>query len=327
LAAVPMHRGPWLDPEPPDVVAPAGMSRERFPAMGTVVSLVTPRDAAPAATAAVRALFAHWEQTLSRFLPDSELAELNRSAGHDVTVSALMFGVVFAAVDAARATGGLFDPTLLLNMHRLGYDRSFETLPAGVPLSLRRPGPGGAWRWIKLDPQGSRITLPRGVGLDLGGIAKGMAVDAALAMLAGIGLDVALVNAGGDLAVLGEPECGGTWPISIALPNDRVTVPLRRGAAATSGIGNRRWRQGRRARHHLLDPRHGLPVDNELWSVTVVAERCMQAEGAAKAAFVLGPVEGERFIRAHGLAALFVDRTGRCQAAGAWPAATLEALA
>lgn len=316
------HKRPWPDPEPPDLAVPAGMRRERFRAMGTTVSLLLPAAQATDGATAVRALFAQWEQTLSRFRPESELSALNVRAGEPVAVSALLFDAVAIALAAARATDGLFDPTLLRQLVSLGYDRSFETLPAHqprLPGSLAVAGPGGGWRGIELDPSGRRITLPPGVMLDLGGIAKGMAADAALARLTEMGIAQALVNAGGDLAVLGQPPGGAAWPITVPLRQGTQTVTLKRGALATSGVGRRRWRQGREERHHLLDPRTGLPAHSGLWSASAGADHCAQAEVAATVACLLGPDSGARFLAAQGLSGLLVGADGACHIAGAWP--------
>jgi len=89
----------------------------------------------------------------------------------------------------------------------------------------------------------------------------------------------------------------GCWPVAIDGPRGSVTVPLARGALATSGIGRRRWRRGASERHHLLDPRSGRPAWTGLWSVTAVAGTCAQAELAAKVAFVLGRGPGTEFLR------------------------------
>ncbi len=312
-------------PAPPEWRTPAGLCRVDFPAMGTTVSLLLPTPRAAAGTAAVRALFAGWEGTLSRFRPDSELSYLNQRAGETVVVGALLFEVIATALAAARASGGLYDPTLLRQIEGLGYDRSFESLPShttpAVTGTLRA---GGGWRGVYLEPASRRVTLPAGVGLDLGGIAKGMAVDAALARLAALGIALAMVNAGGDLAVRGLPPDGDAWTVAIPCPNagDDYVLPLHHGAVATSGVARRHWRQGAEARHHLLDPRTGLPAASGLWSVTVVAARCTQAEAAAKVAFVLGPGAGARFLDRQGLAGLFMAEDGRRRRAGSWPVPT-----
>jgi FAD:protein FMN transferase len=128
------------------------------------------------------------------------------------------------------------------------------------------------------------------------------------------------VSAGGDLATFGSaPDCDGG---SIGVQGIHATrmITLRRGALATSGIANRQWRQGAIVRRHILDPRTGMPAETGLWSVTVAAERCGQAEAAAKAAFILGPREGARFLDERRLAGLFAPEDGFWQTAEDWPA-------
>lgn len=241
-----------------------------------------------------------------------------------VRVSSLLWDVLTTALEAARATQGLYDPTLLHQMVALGYNRSFDRLPEQTPPAGAAPGYGGGWRGIRLDERNRSVQLPLGVGLDLGGLAKGLAVDAALARLRVLGIAAALVNAGGDLAVSGLPAENDAWPIAVEGLAESWTVPLQRGAMATSGIARRHWRQGAQQRHHLLDPRSGLPAQSGLWAVSVVAARCAQAEVAAKATFVLGPEQGSAFLRERGLAALLVREDGGRQTVGAWPASTGE---
>lgn len=295
--------------------------------MGTTVSLLYPRER-PQAILAVRGLFTAWEQALSRFRADSELSALNQSAGASVAVSPLLFDALATALDAAEATGGLYDPTLLRQITALGYDRSFELLGETVPTVSAPAMPGGAWRSIRLDAARRLVTLPAGAGVDLGGIAKGMAVDAALALLRAQALGPALLNAGGDLAVLGTPPGATAWSIAVPGPGSSSrgwTVPLERGALATSGIARRCWRQGEQERHHLIDPRSGQPAHSALWSVSAVAASCAQAEVAAKVAFVLGIEAGAEFLQAHGLAGLLLEQSGRYRTAGAWPVAAGDA--
>ena len=287
--------------------------------MGTTVSLLLPERLAHAGTEAVRALFAHWEHTLSRFHPESELSRLNARAGEAVRVSPLLYDVIDAVIEAARLTGGLFDPTMLRQLALLGYDRSFDLLPVRLPRALSVPGPGGGWRAITLDPARRHVTLPRGVGLDLGGIAKGLAVDAALARLQALDITAALVNAGGDLAVYGLPPGAAAWPISAPTRQGATTVALYHGALATSSVSRRRWRQGDQDYHHLLDPRSGLPAQGGVWSVSVGAARCAEAEVAAKVACVLGASGGVNFLHAHGLPGLLVEESGACRTTGGWP--------
>ncbi len=315
----------------PAYALPTGLASAEFPAMGTSVTLALPERDAERGAELARMLFAQWEDALSRFRPESELSRLNARAGEYVEVSPLFAHVLETALRAARATDGIYDPTLCGQLVAVGYSASFELLPAEqpgttVPLAL---WPGGGWRSIAYDSSSRRVMLPSGVGLDFGGIAKGMAVDATVERLREVGIPAALVNAGGDLAVLGLPPgatSGGdvdAWPIAVPGRETWATLPLARGALATSGVARRHWRQGGVARHHLLDPRTGAPAMTGLWSVTVAASRCSQAEVAAKATFILGPTEGARFLRARSLAGLLVYDDGRCESVGAWPPTVL----
>jgi thiamine biosynthesis lipoprotein len=295
------------------------MRREEFRAMGTTISLLLPESQAALGVRIVRSLFNEWEQVLSRFLPNSELSQLNARAGTPMAVSDLLYTVLATALTSAQATQGVYDPALLDQLVRVGYDRTFDDLPA-VRFDPIIPGePGGRWRGIKVDPIHRRVTLPAGIKLDFGGIAKGMAVDAALEHLRQNEIRTALVNAGGDLAVLGLPPNAEQWPITVPGREQLWTIPLHHGAVATSGIAHRHWWQGNTLRHHLLDPRTGLPAQSDLWSVTVVADRCVQAEVTAKVAFILGSKQGAEFLRRHHIAGLLVHEDGAWQIVEPWP--------
>ena len=215
---------------------------------------------------------------------------------------------------------------MLEQLVQAGYDRTFDDLPA-VRFGPIIPGePGGRWRGIQVDPIRRSVTLPIGIKLDFGGIAKGMAVDAALEQLRQNGISPALVNAGGDLAVLGLPPAAGQWPIAVPGQGQMWTIPLRSGAVATSGIAHRHWWQGNTLRHHLLDPRTGLPAESDLWSVTVVADRCEQAEVVAKVAFILGSRPGADFLRKHRIAGLLVREDGTWETVEPWPTQLMEEI-
>ena len=316
-----LHQGTLRSPAPaaPNYQLPTGLGGVSWRAMGTTIFMAVPAEYV--ATGAERAahLFADWEQCLSRFLPESELSQLNRAAGTPVAVSDLMWRVLTTALEAARASHGMYDPTLGQQMLRIGYDRSFSEI-AGRQLDTVREAPllGGGWQGLRLDATRHMVTAPTGVTLDFGGIAKGMAVDAAITMLREMGYEPALINAGGDLAVLGAPTPTG-W--SLAVPGVVVerTIMLRGGALATSSIGQRAWQQGSIARHHLIDPRTGEPVANGVWAVTAAARTCAQAEVAAKVALILGAEAGMAFLTHWGIAGQVVMADGRILTTAGWP--------
>jgi thiamine biosynthesis lipoprotein len=298
---------------------PAGMTHVSFQAMGTTITLLLPKKQQSEGAALARNLFEEWEQTLSRFRLESELSKVNRQAGTQVTISELLLDVLIQALAAARVTDGIYDPTLLNQLCQLGYDRSFDKLPSTLPDIPYHGQPGGAWRHIQIDQINKKIILPANIQLDFGGIAKGMAVDAVLEQLHQSDIHSALVNAGGDLAVRGLPPKQDYWNIAIPGKDIAWTIPLTHGAIATSGLAKRHWQQGKTFRHHLIDPRTGFPVYNSLWSVTVIAADCVQAEIAAKTAFILGASQGKIFIEKHQMAALFINTDGTWELGGRWP--------
>ena len=157
----------------------AGLAEYPFRSMGCDITLLAPPDHSEAGRL-VQGLFESWDARFSRFRPDSELEALNHAQGRAVVVSDLMVRVIGASVRAARVTGGLFDPLLGGRMSDLGYDRTFEELPPTRSGPALRSWRGGAWRRIVVDHQLRTVQLPAGYQLDLGGIAKGMAVDAAI---------------------------------------------------------------------------------------------------------------------------------------------------
>jgi FAD:protein FMN transferase len=176
----------------------------------------------------------------------------------------------------------------------------------------------GRWTDVRLDRALRAVELSAGVGIDLGGIAKGMAVDEAVLALAGSGVAQAAVNAGGDLAVIGTPQGADDWRIAIETPDGEHVVGLRSGALATSSTMRRRWTRGGREVHHIIDPRTGAPAATGIASVSVSAPRCAQAEVAAKSVLILGPRQGADLIARTGLSALVVERSGRRHRLGQW---------
>lgn len=307
----------------PDLDVPRGLVSHRFRAMGSDVHLLLPERAGGCASA-VETLFEEWEDALSRFRPGSELSRLNDRAGAPVRVGPILLAAVEASLAAARATGGLFDPTLRHELVRMGYDRSFDELGNEIAEPAGMPRGGGGWRRVVVDRAGGRITLPARTGFDLGGIAKGMAVDAALDLLSAHGADAALVSAGGDLAVRGQPPGRRAWPILVRNGRDGQVVPLVRGALATSGKERRRWKQGRIERHHLVNPETGEPAAGGLRQVTAVGVSCQAAEVGATAAFVAGRRLGAMVLARLGLAGMLVTETGRELRVGRWPGTGLE---
>jgi FAD:protein FMN transferase len=237
--------------------------------------------------AAIRRLFEDWERVFSRFRPESELSRLNRDPARVVVLSRPFAHALRTALSAAEATEGLVDPTLGRAVVAAGYDKDFPLL--GDDERLPGPPSQGAWRSLRLS--GRLLSRPPGTELDLDGVVKSLAVDAALELISGEGF----VSAGGDVAVRGGAVVG--LPAGGSL---RVLA----GGIATSGSTKRRWRRGGEMQHHLIDPRTGRPAELRWDEVTVAAGSCLAADVAAKAAFLLSD-DGPAWLDERGLAGRF----------------------
>lgn len=195
----------------------------RLALFGTAVRLLVggPENSAVEAEVALTRVQAQLEnvhRALTRFEPDSELSLLNAHAGEWVPVSETMMQALRAALFAAELSNGLIDPTLLRGLERAGYRCSLvgrrpvalaEALARAPARRAAAPRAAAEWQRIQLDTERSAVRLPRGVRLDLGGSAKGMAVDAAAALLGGF--EAFAVDAGGDIRLgrRGAPAPGG----------------------------------------------------------------------------------------------------------------------
>lgn len=252
------------------------------------------------------------EQVLSRFLPTSELSQLNAAAGRPVGVSPLLWDTLTAGLAAARRTGGLFDPTILPALNAAGYDRPFaeiETRGAvAYRLELRPPD----WGSVHMDRVRQTVLLPAGVAIDLGGIAKGWLADRVADDLAAIG--PCLVDIGGDIAVRGTPAGQPGWAVGVADPRyperDLVVLALRDCGIATSGRDYRVWTADGEDRHHIIDPRTGRPAVTDVLSSTVVAGNALDAEVAAKVTLIRGSQDGLDWLEGQGAEGLLVRDDG-----------------
>ncbi len=273
--------------------------------------------------------FAEAEAELSRFRPDSGLSRLNAAAGQGPQrVSSLLWTVLTHAVEAARQTRGMFDPTLLEVLRAAGYNRSFELL---TDSSGHKPAPSrSTWGWhcIRVCEATGLVELPAGFAIDLGGITKGWTVDRVALSLAEHG--AVLVDAGGDIRAVGVPE-GQPWPVAVQNPFDETqdvaVLALEDGAVATSSIGRRRWQSNGQTMHHLIDPRTGQPSNSDLHTVTVLADTAEAAEVAAKTALMLGTTAGADWLTQQDLRGLLIDRRGQEHHIGRLPIHELMEMA
>jgi thiamine biosynthesis lipoprotein len=281
--------------------------------MGTTVTIEADGLARDRLTAAVAAAFteiARIEALMTPHRADSDVARLS-AAPRTATVAPETAEVITLGLEIAARSGGAFDLTLGRLKMLWGIETETPRVPetAELTAALAEIGPGA------LTVTGKQIhkRAPQ-LAVDLGGIAKGYAVDRALAVLRAYGVTSAAVNAGGDIALLGSKQ-GRPWRIGIQHPRRPgevlTTLEVIDRAVVTSGDYERSFEQDGRRYHHLFDPRSGYPAER-CQSVTVLAPGAMLADALATALFVLGPEAGLALLADYPhVDALFVAADGR----------------
>ena len=274
--------------------------------MGTVVEIMAAGEDNRALETAVEAAFNEMQRLdklFSRYNPDSEVSRLSQSqTGGEVSPETAE--VLTLGVEIARKSGGAFDMTLgkLKSLWAIDEETPSVPSPADITTALSGIGPQA----LALKGQQLRKRSPQ-LQLDLGGIAKGYAVDRAVAILKQQGVTSAAVNAGGDMYLLGRrPE--RAWRIGIQDPRKQQgvleTVQVSNRAVVTSGDYERFFEQEGVRYHHIFDPQTGMPA-RKCQSVTIVTDSVALGDALATAVFVLGPAAGlnflEQFPQAEGL--------------------------
>jgi thiamine biosynthesis lipoprotein len=244
--------------------------------MGTLVTIDVPRCADGNAALDRAFRWSHEVETrCTRFDPDSELRQLTATVGVSIQASAILYEALRFALMAAEESGGAFDPTVAHTADAVSYTD------------------------VVLEPERRTITLRRPLTLDLGAVAKGLAVDMAARELAA--LRNFAIDAGGDLYLGGSNKQGAPWRVGIRHPRDKSeligSLEVSNKAVCTSGDYERPG--------HILDPRTGASPES-VASVTVVAPSAMLADALATAAFVLGPDDGLALLENQGVDGLIV---------------------
>ncbi|MDD5706155.1 MAG: FAD:protein FMN transferase [Kiritimatiellae bacterium] len=304
---------------------PAPAVESHWPVMSTVAALKLPAERVSELAARrdlVADTFATVESQMSLFRADSDLARLNAAAGRSaVELGEATAEVVDYALRVARESGGAFDPTVGPLMRLWGFGGG--AVPAGPPdaAAVAEVRERIGWTNVWLEPLGTgtfssgvrraHVRLA-GARLDLGGIAKGYAVDLAHERLRQAGCADFLIDLAGNMRAHGRPASRRRdWRVGVRNPFETTAnvgvLTLRDGEAlATSGNYERFVTIGGRRYAHIMDPRTGQPATG-LVSVTVLAGSAMEADALSTALFVLGPEEGRALLAQHpGCEALFI---------------------
>jgi len=290
--------------------------------MDTVVEIkVYHRDGAKASEAISSSIeeMKRVEEKMSRFLPTSEVSTINKIAFKEssfssdawIPVSDEIISLLQKAIQISDLTKGSFDITIYPLLKIWKFEGETPEVPKGNEIrdKLRLVN------YKNMVLQNGRIKfVRRGMGIDLGGIAKGYAVDAAVRVLKEKNIGSAMVNAGGDIYVLGRKK-GKPWRIGIRNPrkNEEIlgSIALENSAIVTSGDYERFFFSEGKRYHHILNPQTGYPAD-KCQSVTILAKATDFADGLATGIFVLGPKEGMDLIEhLKEVEGIIVDKDGK----------------
>lgn len=269
------------------------------PHMGTEISVYLWHDdsqVGPKAVAAVFTEVARLDQLMSTYIEDSRISEINRDAAdRPVAAGEELFGLILRSLDISVLTRGAFDITYdSVGQHydfRQGRRPDEDTVAAELPLI--------DYRLVETNRSDGTIRfLQPGVRINLGGIAKGYAVERGIAVLQRYGVRHARVTAGGDTRLLGDRR-GQPWMIGIRDPRDEdsvaVTIPLKHEAISTSGDYERFFEENGERYHHIIVPSTGAPA-GEVHSATIIGPDAVLTDALSTSVFVLGVDQGLRLI-------------------------------
>lgn len=303
------------NPENNDIVLFSG------PTMGTtyaikVSGLGTDLDV-KRVQAEIEALLGRIEQSMSTYIPESEISRFNRlQSTSPFPVSPILLEVVKESSRVSSLTAGALDITIapLVDLWGFGKASRSDTIPDEAQIKSLKKRTGYKKISVTDDPESISKALP-GVMIDLSAVAKGYAVDQVALLLEGKGLTGYLVEIGGEIRTGGHKTGQTPWVVGIERPvtGERViqqVVSIGDGSMATSGDYRNYFEKNGKRFSHLIDPIAGRPIEHRLASVSVVHQSCMTADAFATAFMVMGDEKALRVALHQNLAAYFLVRSG-----------------
>jgi thiamine biosynthesis lipoprotein len=269
------------------------------PIMGTRCDVELWTEDRAKGEAAISAVFDEMRRVdneFSTYKPESEVSRVNDGAARaPLHISKELFDLIATSIDYSKLTRGTFDITYASVGYLYNYPDHVRPSEAQIAAAL----PESNYRHIHLDAAAQTVFFDHpGVRIDFGGIGKGYAVDRGIAVLQGLGVTRAMVNAGGDSRIIGD-RFGKPWIIGIRDPDDRnrtiLKIPLTDTAFSTSGDYERFFDEGGVRYHHILDPRTGKSP-HKVRSVTIIGPYATRTDALTKSVFVMGVEEGLAFI-------------------------------
>lgn len=244
--------------------------------------------------------------------PGGDINKLNENAGKgDISLSPETVAVLNSALTISDLSRGAFDITVAPVVKLWGIGSDNPKVPSSDEIGKLLPLIG--YKNVSVDvKKNSARLLKQGIMVDVGGIAKGYAGDAAVKIYKNNGISCALINLGGNVVALGGRPDGSPWTVGIQNPRAENgsfvgTIKVFDKSVVTSGDYERYFVEDGKRYHHIIDPKTGKPAESDLLSVTIVADSSTDADGLSTAAFVLGLEKGMELIKSYGHAdAIFI---------------------
>jgi len=256
-----------------------------------------------------------FENAFSRFILTSELNLFNEASG-SFWASTELIDILLAARNFYHITKGIFNPSILPDLERVGYDKSFNLIePNDEKKVFLVEYKKNDFDLINVDIANNLISKPVDLKIDLGGIGKGYIVDLLVKKIESKGYTSFWISAGGDMYLSGLMENKEPYQVGIQNPlrldEDIASLVVldHKLAVATSGITKRKWKREGKMYNHLIDPRTGTSVANDLLAVTVISDQAIKTDVFAKTVLILGKEQGLEFInKQDNTEALIIDK-------------------
>ena len=240
-----------------------------------------------------------YERILSKTVEGSDVWRINHAQGAPVQVSEHTRTILETAQTVSAASDGAFDVTIAPASALWDFQVEAPAPPDAKELFQA----AALTDYTKLKLEGDTVTLPAGMQIDLGGIAKGYIADEIADYCRAQGVKSGILNFGGNVVVIGTKPDGSDWRVGVQDPDQPTgeplfALPVADGSVVTSGNYERFFLFDGVRYHHILDPKTGWPVQNELSSVTILTKSSMLADAYSTACYVLGLEEGMKLVEA-----------------------------
>lgn len=266
-------------------------------ALGTVITINLFDEGDEALMTELISRITEIEQLMSMQKEDSEISAVTAAAGSKaVQVSEETYLVIKRAIEYAKMSDGSFDPTIgpVVDLWKIGTEDARLPEASEIEAALEYVD----YSKVVLNDEEMSVYLPEGgMSLDLGGIAKGYAADEVIRLLDKAGISRAMIDLGGNIYAYGEKEGGENWNVGVRTPYDNQNsyfgyIPLKDMTVVTSGPYERYFEQDGNIYHHIFDARTGYPTEADVVSVSITAERSIDADALSTLLFTMEPEEG-----------------------------------